>query len=149
MGGRRAMPRTGHPIGGVARYKVVERTKHLNALASQEGGTTGTSDAIHRNKYDRVIEKHQLEKILGVVRWNGEKAREEKSGIIMDLRLRTRVRVAGGILPVEMIARPGTGRLRLTGRLGDVCVSPFRFQLCRRVDILFPVLGDQKEWRAG
>ena len=41
----------------------------------------------------------------------------------------------GGILPVETIALPGTGRLRLTGNLGDVCASPFRLQLCGRVDI--------------
>jgi ATP-dependent Lon protease len=30
----------------------------------------------------------------------------------------------GGILPVETIAIPGTGKLKLTGSLGDVCHFP-------------------------
>jgi hypothetical protein len=37
----------------------------------------------------------------------------------------TGLRVEDRTLLVETIARPGTGRLRLTGRLGDVCISPF------------------------
>ena len=44
----------------------------------------------------------------------------------------------GTILPVETIALPGTGRLRLKGSLGDVCASVFHFQPCRRVDTFSP-----------
>jgi ATP-dependent Lon protease len=62
-------------IGGVVRYKAVECVEHL-ALAFQERGNMGTSDAIQRSEYDRVVEEHQLEKILGVARWD----REEKRG---------------------------------------------------------------------
>ena len=115
-------------IGGVVRYKAVEWAEHLDALASQEGGT---SDAIQRSEYDRVVEEHQLEKILGVARWDGEeKEREERRGIVYGLVVMGQGE--GGILPVETIALPGTGRLRLTGSLGDVRASPFRFQLCGR-----------------
>jgi len=131
-------------IGGVVRYKAVEWAEHLDALASQEGGNTSTSDAIQRSQYDRVVEEHQLEKILGVARWDGEeREREERRGIVYGLVVMGQGE--GGILPVETIALPGTGRLRLTGSLGDVCASCFRFQLCGRVDL---VLGDQREWRA-
>ena len=115
-------------IGGVVRYKAVEWAEHLDALASQEGGT---SDAIQSSEYDRVVEEHQLEKILGVARWDGEeKEREERRGIVYGLVVMGQGE--GGILPVETIALPGTGRLRLTGSLGDVRASPFRFQLCGR-----------------
>jgi len=118
------------------RYKA-KWVEHLDALASQEGGTMDTNDAIHRSECDRVLEEHQLEKALDVARWDREKAREERKGIVMDLWLRTRVRVEGGILPVETIPHPGTVRLRLTGSCADV------------VDTFFPpVLGDQRAWRA-
>ncbi|KIM41792.1 hypothetical protein M413DRAFT_445015 [Hebeloma cylindrosporum] len=106
-------------IGGVVRYKAVEWDEHLDALAAQEGGNPGTSDAVQRNEYDRVVEEHQLEKILGVARWDGEeKEREERRGIVYGLVVMGQGE--GGILPVETIALPGTGRLRLTGSLGDV-----------------------------
>jgi len=115
-------------IGGVVRYKA-EWAEHLDALASQEGGTMDTNDAIHRSECDRVLEEHQLEKALDVARWDREKAREERKGIVMDLWLRTRVGVEGGILPVETIAHPGTVRLRLTGSCADVVDTfPPRFR---------------------
>ena len=62
----------------------------------------------------------------------------------MDLWLWPRVRV-----PVETIALPGTGRLRLTGSLDDVRALFFASN-CADVSILFflPVLGNQREWRA-
>jgi ATP-dependent Lon protease len=72
-------------IGGVVRYKAVEWAEHLDALASQEGSNTGTSDAIQRGEYDQVVEEHQLEKILGVAWWDGEKEREERRGIVYGL----------------------------------------------------------------
>jgi len=99
-------------IGGVVRYKA-EWAEHLDALASQEGGTMDTSDVIHRSECDRVLEEHQLEKALDVARWDREKARKERKGIVMDLWLRTRVGVEGGILPVETIAHPGTVRFEV------------------------------------
>lgn len=70
--------------------------------------------------YDKVVEEHQLEKILGIARWDGEeREREERRGVVYGLVVMGQGE--GGILPVETIALPGTGRLKLTGSLGDVC----------------------------
>jgi len=79
--------------------------------------------AIQRSEYDRVVEEHQLEKILGVARWDEEKEREEMRGIVYGLVVMGQGE--GGTLPVERMALPGTGRLRLTGSLGDVCAFSF------------------------
>jgi len=78
-------------LGVVVRFKAVEWAEHLDALASQEGGNTGTSDAIRSSEYDRVVEEHQLEKILGMVRWDGK--RGEQGKLFMDLWFWDRVRV--------------------------------------------------------
>ena len=67
-------------------------------------GNTGTSGAIHRSKCDQVVEADRLDKILGIVGWDGIVYG------LMDLG-----QGEGGILPVEKIALPGTGRLKLTG----------------------------------
>ena len=124
-------------IGGVVRFKAVEWAEHLDAVASQEGGITSTSGAIRSSEYDRVVEEHQLERILGVARWDGEeKEREERRGIVYGLVVMGQGE--GGILPVETIALPGTGRLRLTGSLGDVCAPSFSLPMCDRVDTFFP-----------
>jgi ATP-dependent Lon protease len=66
-------------IGGVVRYKAVECVEHL-ALAFQERGNMGTSDAIQRSEYDRVVEEHQLEKIWGVASWDREEKRGRRGG---------------------------------------------------------------------
>jgi ATP-dependent Lon protease len=58
-------------IGGVVRYKAVEWTEHLVALASQRRGNTDTSDDIQRSEYDRVVEEHQLDR-CGEVGWERE-----------------------------------------------------------------------------
>jgi len=42
----------------------------------------------------------------------------------------------------------GTGRLRLTGSLGDVCAFSFASNCADALTLFFPVLGDQREWRA-
>ena len=110
-------------IGGVVRYKAVEWAEHLDARTAGAGGRIGGSEAIQRKEYDRVIEEYQLEKILGVARWDGEeREREARRGIVYGLVVMGQGE--GGILPVETIALPGTGRLKLTGSLGEVC-TPF------------------------
>jgi hypothetical protein len=76
---------------------------------------------------------------MGVARWDGE---EERRGIFYGLVVMGQGE--GGILPARRSRFLGC--LRLTGSLGGVCASPFRFQLYGRVLTLFcflPVLGDQ------
>ena len=59
-----------------------------------------------------------LEKILGIPRYDGEKERSPKSGIAYGLVVSGLGE--GGVLPVETCTIPGRGELRLTGSLGDV-----------------------------
>ncbi|KAG5652056.1 hypothetical protein H0H81_006453 [Sphagnurus paluster] len=109
-------------IGSVVRYKAVEWAEFMD-----EGGEArdvGSNDgavvvAGGKRAYRRVVEEHEIEKILGIARWDGEERdREERRGVVYGLVVMGQGE--GGILPVETIAVPGTGQLKLTGSLGDV-----------------------------
>lgn len=97
-------------IGAVVRSKAVEWAECLDA---------GASEGKNHKEWRGVVEASELEKILGVPRWDGEeREREEKCGVVYGLVVTGMGE--GGILPVESTALPGTGRLKLTGSLGDV-----------------------------
>jgi len=130
-------------IGGVVRYKAVEWAEYLDSASPQTDGSSsdnlassGSASAsgsnavvvVSKKVYDKVVEEHHLEKILGIARWDGEeREREERRGVVYGLVVMGQGE--GGILPVETIALPGTGRLKLTGSLGDV--SPTKdFAFC-------------------
>jgi hypothetical protein len=74
--------------------------------------------------YDPVVEVDQLEKILGLSRHDGEdRDREARRGVVWGLVVTGMGE--GEIMPVESIATPGNGNLKLTGSLGDVrIISP-------------------------
>ena len=94
-------------IGAVVRYKAVEWAEHMD----NEGGVG--------KEYKDVVEEDELENILGVPRWDAEeREREERRGVVYGLVVTGMGE--GGILPVETIALPGTGKLKLTGSLGEV-----------------------------
>lgn len=126
-------------IGGVVRYKAVEWAEFVDALpgvdvrkliggeeferdvieveAKDEKGVDGSK--IKKKEYKRVVEEHELEKILGIARWDGEeKEREERRGVVYGLVVMGQGE--GGIMPVETISVPGSGKLKLTGSLGEV-----------------------------
>ena len=93
-------------IGAVVRAKAVEWADHVDEQTEKE--------------YRREVRSEDLERILGIARWDGEeKDREERRGIVYGLVVMGQGE--GGILPVETIATPGTGQLKLTGSLGEVC----------------------------
>jgi ATP-dependent Lon protease len=70
-------------------------------------------------QYHHVITEPELEAILGLPRWDGgERDREERRGLVYGLVVSGSGE--GGILPVETIAVPGKGVIKLTGSLGDV-----------------------------
>lgn len=105
-------------IGAVVRYKAVEWTEHLDGVVASSSGEEG---AIVTTKSDwhAVVEESELEKILGIPRWDGEeREREEKRGVVYGLVVTGMGE--GGILPVESTALPGGGKLKLTGSLGHV-----------------------------
>jgi len=125
-------------IGGVVRYKAVEWAEFVDAVpgvdvrkligekeekdvieaeTKNEGGAGAGVNG--KKRYKRVVEEHELEKILGIARWEGEeREREERRGVVYGLVVMGQGE--GGIMPVETIAVPGTGKLKLTGSLGEV-----------------------------
>ncbi|KAJ6581196.1 Lon protease C-terminal proteolytic domain-containing protein [Mycena capillaripes] len=103
-------------IGAVVRYKAVEWAEHVDA---QETETETRTDKGKGREYSKVVEESELEAILGIARWDGEeREREERRGVVYGLVVMGQGE--GGILPVETIAVPGAGRLKLTGSLGEV-----------------------------
>ncbi|KAG6856051.1 hypothetical protein H0H87_008065 [Tephrocybe sp. NHM501043] len=114
-------------IGGVVRYKAVEWAEFMDegGEAHDVGQNDGAVVVAEKTEigvkraYRRVVEEHEIEKILGIARWDGEeREREERRGVVYGLVVMGQGE--GGILPVETIAVPGTGRVKLTGSLGDV-----------------------------
>ncbi|THH07574.1 hypothetical protein EW145_g3290 [Phellinidium pouzarii] len=92
-------------VGAVVRAKAVEWAEAVDAGKEKE--------------YNPVVEEEDLEAILGIARWDeDEKEREEKCGVVYGLVVMGQGE--GGILPVETIAIPGSGKLKLTGSLGEV-----------------------------
>ncbi|KAG6810755.1 hypothetical protein H0H92_010464 [Tricholoma furcatifolium] len=115
-------------IGGVVRYKAVEWAEFMDEggeardVGQNDGAvvvaekTTGING---KRAYRRVVEEHEIEKILGIARWDGEeREREVRRGVVYGLVVMGQGE--GGILPVETIAVPGSGKVKLTGSLGDV-----------------------------
>lgn len=122
-------------IGSVARYKAVEWAE---CMEEKEAGGKLTK------QYNPVVEEHELEKILGIARWDGEeREREERRGIAYGLVVMGQGE--GGVMPVETIALPGSGRLKLTGSLGEVRGS----FACNISTYSFVLLGDPGKRRAG
>ncbi|KAL0952321.1 hypothetical protein HGRIS_006603 [Hohenbuehelia grisea] len=126
-------------LGGVVRWKAVEWAEWAENGGAEHGSSeqaltdhsavdpitgralvvTKFSDDESRGEYRRIVEEHELEKILGIPRWDGdEREREERRGIVYGLVVMGQGE--GGILPVESIIVPGRGGLKLTGSLGDV-----------------------------
>lgn len=133
--GVRALERA---IGGIVRFKAVEWAAHVDARGLPPSSlpspvsfrspspvgpdATGTLVKSVRDGdagYDPVVEMEELEKILGLPRNDGEdRDRETKRGVVWGLVVTGMGE--GEIMPIESIATPGNGNLKLTGSLGDV-----------------------------
>jgi ATP-dependent Lon protease len=129
-------------IGGVVRFKAVEWAAHVDARGlppssppspvSSRPSSPAVSDADGPlvksvidgdSGYYPVVEADELEKILGLPRHDGEdRDREARRGVVWGLVVTGLGE--GEIMPVESMATPGNGTLKLTGSLGDVR-SPF------------------------
>lgn len=97
-------------IGSVVRHKAVEWAEHNDR------------DGDKLSAYEKEIREEDLEKILGIPRYDGEKERTPKIGVVYGLVVSGLGE--GGMLPVETCTIPGKGDLRLTGSLGDVRILP-------------------------
>lgn len=101
-------------VAGVVRYKAVQYAESSSSPSSSSSSTT---------KYDPEVKVEDLEGILGVPRWDGdERMRESRPGVVYGLVVTGMGE--GEVMPVESIAVPGKGRLKLTGSLGDVRSLP-------------------------
>ena len=140
-------------IGGIVRYKAVEWAAYVDKQglppsSSPPPSPAETSKALVKRSdagyYNPVVEVDELEKILGLSRYDGEdREREPRRGVVWGLVVTGMGE--GAIMPVESIATPGSGHLKLTGSLGEVrpelarpCLLPtsrffsFLFRLSRR-----------------
>ncbi|KAH9012795.1 Lon protease C-terminal proteolytic domain-containing protein [Lactarius hengduanensis] len=107
-------------IGGIVRFKAVEWAAHVDAqglapssLPTPLPAASEQSDAlVKRSKegglgYNPIVEADELEKILGLSRYDGEdREREARRGVVWGLGW--------------SIATPGSGHPEFTGSLGDV-----------------------------
>ena len=127
-------------IGGVVRFKAVEWAAYVDAWGlspssppspvsslpssptvadTDAAGGLDKSARLSDAGYDPVVKADELEKILGLSRYDREdRDREARRGIVWDLVVTGMGQ--GELMPIESIATPGNGNLKLTGTLGDV-----------------------------
>ena len=111
-------------IGAVVRYKAVEWAEHIDSslTAADKHAVVDNSrtDKALLKEYKRLVETDELEKILGIARWDAdERERDERRGVVYGLVVTGMGE--GGILPIETLLIPsGSGKLKLTGSLGEV-----------------------------
>ncbi|THH30318.1 hypothetical protein EUX98_g3872 [Antrodiella citrinella] len=113
-------------IGAVVRYKAVDWAEHIDSSLTSISTDKSKQVALHSSsehalkEYRRIVETSELEKILGIARWDAdERERDERRGVVYGLVVTGMGE--GGILPIETLLIPsGTGKLLLTGSLGEV-----------------------------
>ncbi|TFK82017.1 ATP-dependent protease La [Polyporus arcularius HHB13444] len=106
-------------IGAVVRYKAVEWAEYSDSTGITDIAALPSLEKSDGKTYKKVVEEHELEKILGIARWDEEELhREERRGLVYGLVVTGMGE--GGILPIETTAVPGSGQLKLTGSLGEV-----------------------------
>lgn len=97
-------------IGSVVRHKTVEWAERSD------------QDGENPSAYAKEVREEDLEKILGIPMYEGEKERVPRTGVVYGLVVSGLGE--GGVLPVETCTTPGKGDLRLTGSLGEVRLIP-------------------------
>lgn len=94
-------------IGSVCRFKAVEFADSRDSKASNIA-------------YNPIVAKDDLETILGITRYDEELAEKTSvPGIVTGLVAYSNTS-QGSILFIEVADMPGSGRVQLTGKLGDV-----------------------------
>ena len=145
-------------IGGIVRFKAVEWAGHVDAeglppsslpLPLPAPSSEGSNALVKRTKdggagYNPVVEADELEKILGLSRYDGEDSeREARRGVVWGLVVTGMGE--GEIMPVESIATPGSGHLKLTGSLGDVRPELISSQAARLRWVFSQVIKESAE----
>jgi ATP-dependent Lon protease len=102
-------------VGSVVRFKAVQW-----ADSNQQFSGSGVAASYNSVPgYQKVVDVQHLQEILGLEWWDpDERDRVDRKGIVNGMVVQGEGE--GGILTVETILVPGTGKLKLTGSLGDV-----------------------------
>lgn len=96
-------------IGSVVRFKAVQWADIHNS--------PGTGDTIHPTSYRKRVDTIDVSEILGIEWWSPEERDAVgKRGVVNGLVVQGEGE--GGLLSIETLLVPGTGRLRATGSLG-------------------------------
>ncbi|KAF8305834.1 ATP-dependent protease La [Clavulina sp. PMI_390] len=99
-------------IGAVVRYKAVQ-------WADAQELTHTNNPITDQSSYDRVVDEKMVSEILGLEWWNPEERDTiGKRGVVNGLVVQGAGE--GGLLSIETLLVPGSGRFRATGSLGDV-----------------------------
>jgi ATP-dependent Lon protease len=120
-------------IGGIVRYKAVQWAVYINKQGLPPSSLpppplpapSETLKALVKNSksdstsYNRIVKVDELEKIIGLSHYDSEDREWElRRGVVWGLVVTGMGE--GAIMPVESIATPGSGHLKLTGSLGKV-----------------------------
>lgn len=106
-----------------ALYMMIEnytRESGVRSLERQIAAVIRKSIAqiVEKNKKSEVISINQVKKYLGPTMFEYEKTQtEDQVGVVMGMAWTA---YGGDTLPIEASIMPGTGKLMLTGKLGDV-----------------------------
>ena len=101
-------------LGSVCRYKAVQ-------YAEQQDAQSNTSASQSSAPYAPAVAVSDLEDILGIERFTEEIASSQtpRPGVVTGLVAFSTLG-QGSILFIEVLDMPGSGRVQLTGKLGDV-----------------------------
>lgn len=104
-------------ISSVVRYKVVQWAD------AQELRETPTP--VDAAQYDKIVDELMIPEILGLEWWSPEERdRIGKRGVVNGLVVQGGGE--GGLLSIETLLIPGTGRLRATGSLGGTSTAQIK-----------------------
>ncbi|HEY5560241.1 MAG TPA: endopeptidase La [Clostridiaceae bacterium] len=104
-------------------YKLIEGYTRESGVRSLERSLASIirkaiAEMLEKNKDRIIVNDSTVEKYLGAPRFNYDKAEEmDRIGVVMGMAWTA---YGGDTLPIEVSAMIGTGKLELTGQLGDV-----------------------------
>ena len=110
-------------FGEKSLYKIIENYTRESGVRSLERNIAtvirkSITEMVEGNKEKVIITPNKVVSFLGIPRYNYDKAdTEDKIGVVMGMAW---TGYGGDTLPIEVSVMSGTGKLELTGQLGDV-----------------------------
>jgi ATP-dependent Lon protease len=130
-------------ITGYTREAGVRELERVTNTVARKIATEVVSDSIEEGRKFQVNER-SLEKYLGPIKFDRENIDTEKNevGLVNGLAWTS---VGGEVLNVEVVTVPGTGKIDVTGKLGDVMQESAKAALSY-VRSISSRLGIDHEW---